>query len=211
MYIPKQFAEPSVEVMHDLIRSRPLATLVTLGPAGVEANHIPLLLAGRAGPFGTLRGHVARANPLWQNQPQDADALAIFHGPDSYITPSWYASKAEDGRVVPTWNFVSVHAKGRLRVVDDAKWLRAQLDMLTSHNERPFVHPWAVSDAPHDFTEKLIEAIVGIEIVITDLKGKWKVSQNRPPRDRLTVSEGLDLHGQEAMADLVRSRGGDSD
>ncbi len=211
MYIPKQFAEPSVEVMHELMRCRSLATFVTLGPTGVEANHIPLLLVDRGGPFGTLRGHVARANPLWQHQPQDADALAIFHGPDSYITPSWYASKSEDGRVVPTWNFVSVHAKGRLRVVDDAKWLRAQLDMLTAHNERPFVHPWAVSDAPHDFTDKLIEAIVGIEIVITDLKGKWKVSQNRPARDRASVSEGLHLHGQNAMADLVRSRGGDSD
>ncbi len=211
MYIPKQFEEPSVKVMHDLIRSRPLATLVTLRSAGFEANHVPLLLVERAGTFGTLRGHVARANPLWQDQSENADVLAIFHGPDSYITPSWYASKAEDGKVVPTWNFVSVHAKGRLRVVDDTKWIRSQLEILTAHNEKPFAHKWAVADAPHDFTEKLIESIIGIEIVITDLKGKWKVSQNRPPRDRASVIEGLRVHGQAAMAELVRSRGGDSD
>jgi transcriptional regulator len=156
-----------------------------------------------------LRGRVARANPLWQNHPQDAEILAIFHGPESYITPSWYASKAEQGKVVPIWNFVSVHTRGQLRVVDDPRWLRAQLEILTAHNEKPFAHQWAVSDAPHDFTEKLIVAIIGLEILITELKGKWKVSQNRPRRDRVSVIEGLHLHGQEEIADLVRSRGGD--
>jgi transcriptional regulator len=209
VYVPEQFEESSIEVMHELIRRRPLATLVTIGPAGVEANHIPLTLIDQAGAFGSLRGHVARSNPLWQNHPQDTEILAIFHGPESYITPSWYASKAEDGKVVPTWNFVSVHARGRLRVVNDAKWLRSQLEILTAHNEKPFAHQWAVSDAPHDFTEKLIESIIGIEIVITELKGKWKVSQNRPLRDRVSVIEGLHLHGQDEMADLVRSSGGD--
>jgi transcriptional regulator len=156
-----------------------------------------------------LRGHVARTNPLWRNHPQDADVLAIFHGPESYITPSWYATKAERGKVVPTWNFVSVHARGRLHVIEDAKWLRCQLEMLTAHNEKAFAHQWQVSDAPHDFTEKLIETIIGIEITITELKGKWKVSQNRPPRDRASVIEGLRRHGRGEMADLVRSRGGD--
>ena len=191
MYIPKQFEESSIEVMHELIRSQPLATLVTLGPAGVEANHIPLLLADQPEPCGVLRGHVARANPLWQDHPKGTDVLVIFQGPESYITPSWYASKREDGRVVPTWNFVSVHARGRLLVIDDAKWLRSQLEMLTAHNEKIFDHQWAVSDAPYEYTEKLIDSIIGIEITITDLKGKWKVSQNRPPRDRASVIEGL--------------------
>jgi transcriptional regulator len=211
LYIPKPFDEPSIEVMHKLIRTQPLATIVTLSPAGIEANHIPLVLFDQTTPFGILHGHVARSNPLWYDHPKDADILAIFHGPENYITPSWYASKAEDGKVVPTWNYVTVHARGRLHVIDDAKWLRTQVEALTAHNEKTFVHQWAVSEAPHDFTEKLIESIVGIEIIITGLKGKWKVSQNRPPHDRESVIEGLRVQGLHEMAEIVRSRSGDSD
>lgn len=207
MYIPKQFEASNIEVMHELIRARPLATLVTLNAHGLEANHIPLALATEPAPYGVLSGHIGRANPLWQEHPSDTDVLVIFHGAESYISPSWYASKAESGKVVPTWNYVSVQAKGKLRVVHDASWIRAQLEALTAHNEAGFEHPWAVADAPQDFTGKLLEALVGIEIAITDLKGKWKVSQNRSVQDRASVTDGLLRQGQHEMARLVKSSG----
>lgn len=207
MYIPRQFEEPNIEVMHELIRAQPLATLVTLNANGLEANHIPLALSTEPVPYGVLSGHIARSNSLWQEHPADTDVLVIFHGAESYITPSWYASKAESGKVVPTWNYVSVQAKGKLRVIHDVNWIRAQLESLTAHNEAGFDHPWAVSDAPQEFTSKLLEAIVGIEIVITDLKGKWKVSQNRSAQDRSSVANGLINHEHYEMAELVKSSG----
>lgn len=206
MYTPKHFEEPRIEVMHELMHARPLATLVTLSSGGLNANHIPLHLADAPAPFGTLRGHVARANPLWSDFAKDVEVLAIFHGPDSYITPSWYATKQETGKVVPTWNYAVVHAYGTLRVIDDAAWIRAQIEALTDHNEASFSKPWAVADAPHEFTEKLIGAIVGIEIVINKLSGKWKVSQNQPAQNQVGVIEGLNNSGlcdAEAMAALV--------
>jgi len=206
MYIPKHFEEPRIEVMHELMRARPLATLVTLTSNGIEANHIPMHLADAPAPFGTLRGHVARANPLWSDFATEVEVLAIFHGPDSYITPSWYATKKETGKVVPTWNYAVVHAYGTLRVIDDAAWVRAQLEALTAHNEAGFARPWAVADAPHEYTEKLIGSIVGFEIVITKLTGKWKVSQNQPAQNQAGVIEGLknsDLRDAQAMAKLV--------
>ncbi|HZW26404.1 MAG TPA: FMN-binding negative transcriptional regulator [Gallionella sp.] len=208
MYIPRQFEEPNIEVIHELIRAKPLATLVTLNADGLEANHIPLMLTAGPAPYGVLSGHIARSNPLWQEHPADADVLVIFHGAESYISPSWYASKAETGKVVPTWNYVSVQAKGKLRVVHDAGWIRAQLESLTAHNEAGFAQPWAVADAPQEFTSKLLEAVVGIEIVITDLKGKWKVSQNRSVQDRESVANGLAKHGHDEMAGLVKASGG---
>ena len=204
MYLPKQFEQPDIEVMHALIRSKPLATLVTLNAGGIEANHIPLVLSADPKPYGALCGHVARSNPLWQDHPQDSDVLMIFHGAESYITPSWYASKTESGKVVPTWNYVSVQAKGKLRAIHDPGWILSQLESLTAHNEAEFAHPWAVADAPHEFTGKLLEAIVGIEIVITELKGKWKVSQNRSNQDRSSVANGLNSHGRYEMAELVK-------
>ena len=207
MYIPTQFDEPDMAVMHELMRSRPLATLVTLSSGGLEANHIPMVLSAESGPYGTLRGHVARSNPLWHEHPGNTDVLLVFHGAESYITPSWYASKADGGKVVPTWNYVSVQAKGKLRAIHDAVWIRSQMESLTSDNEAEFEHPWAVSDAPHEFTEKLLEAIVGIEIIITELKGKWKVSQNRSASDRLSVAEGLNRHGRHEMSSLVSKSG----
>lgn len=210
MYLPRQFEEPNIAVMHELIRAKPLATLVTLNANGLEANHIPLALAAELAPYGVLSGHIARSNPLWQEHPADAEVLVIFHGAESYITPSWYASKAETGKVVPTWNYVSVQAKGKLRVVHDAGWIRAQLESLTAHNEAGFAQPWAVADAPQEFTSKLLEAIVGIEIVITDLKGKWKVSQNRSMQDRASVADGLMKRGHHEMAGLVKSSGASS-
>ncbi len=206
MYTPKNFEEPRIEVMHELMRARPLATLVTLTSGGLTANHIPLHLIDQPAPFGTLREHVASANPLWSDYAKDVEVLAIFHGPDSYITPSWYAIKQETGKVVPTWNYAVVHAYGTLRVIDDAAWVRAQIEALTTHNEAGFAHPWLVSDAPHEYTEKLIGAIVGFEIVITRLSGKWKVSQNQPAQNQASVIEGLGnsgYHDATAMAALV--------
>jgi transcriptional regulator len=205
MYTPKQFEEHRTEVMHDLIKAHPLATLITLKDGNIEANHIPMVLASHDGMFGTLRGHMARSNLIWNQHPKESDVLSVFQGPESYITPSWYASKAESGKVVPTWNYVSVHAKGKLRIIEEPSWIRSQLEELTSNNEAGFEHPWAVSDAPEEFTAKLIEAIIGFEIVISELQGKWKVSQNRPADDRDSLSRGLNNHGDHEMAKLVKN------
>lgn len=207
MYIPKQFEEPSADAMRDLIRGYPLATIVTNSVDGLNANHIPLHLAESRGSYGALWGHVARANPMLTDIVDGAEALAIFHGPDAYISPSWYSTKKETGRVVPTWNYATVHAYGVLRVVDDASWLRAQLDALTIENEMAFPEPWAIADAPPDYIEKIMAAIVGVEMVITKLSGKWKVSQNQPPQNQSSVIAGLREGGfstQEAMAALVK-------
>lgn len=205
MYIPKQFEETSIDILHRLIQENPLAILITSRGDEVEANHIPLVLNGSTSKLGVLSGHVARANTLWQDHPEDREVLAIFQGGESYISPSWYASKAETGKVVPTWNYVAVHAKGRLRVIHDPAWILSQLGTLTDHNEAGFAHPWSVADAPREFTEKLVEAIVGIEIEITDLKGKWKISQNRSQQDQASVVTGLTNSGRVEMAELVSS------
>jgi transcriptional regulator len=203
MYIPAHFEQSEIGVMHELIRAYPLATVVTQSSAGLNASHIPLHLLTNASPFGVLTGHVARANPIWSDLVKGQEVLAVFQGPDAYISPSWYATKQETGKVVPTWNYAAVHAYGTLRIIDDAAWLRSQLEMLTADHEAAFAEPWKVEDAPADFTEKLIEAIVGIEISITRLEGKWKVSQNQPPQNRAGVVQGLKKNGQPTMAKLV--------
>lgn len=194
--------------MHELIRARPLATLVTLSSNGLNANHIPLHLSESPAPFGTLQGHVARVNPILRDLENNIEVLAVFHGPDTYITPSWYATKKETGKVVPTWNYAVVHAYGYVRVVDDVSWLRAHLEALTAKNESSFSEPWAVSDAPHEYTEKLIGNIVGFEMVISRLSGKWKVSQNQPQQNQASVTAGLKATGLQdssAMAVLVEA------
>ena len=199
--------------MHELVRAYPLATLVNHSSSGLNANHIPLHLSESPAPYGTLQGHIARANPLFDEIAGGIETLAIFHGPNSYITPSWYATKKETGKVVPTWNYVVVHAYGVLRVVDNASWLRAQLDALTDHNEGSFPKPWAVSDAPADHIERIMAAIVGVEMVITKLFGKWKVSQNQPTQNQASVISGLKADGlaeSEAMAALVEVRANDA-
>ncbi len=206
MYLPKHFAEPRVDVMHALLRAYPLATLVTLTPDGPDANLVPLHLSPDPAPFGTLRGHVARANPLWRDHAPETDVLAIFRGPQTYVSPSWYPTKAETGRVVPTWNYAVVHARGRLQVVDDPARLRAHLEALTAQQEARFSSPWAVSDAPADHVDKLIGAIVGIEIVVTRLEGKWKTSQNQPRQNQAGVVSALRVLGDDEavrMAALV--------
>ena len=203
MYIPKHFEQPSIKLMHELMRARPLATLVALSSGGLEANHIPLHLSDAHAPFGTLRGHVARANPLWRDFANELEVLAIFHGPDAYITPSWYATKRETGKVAPTWNYAVVHAYGTLRAIDDAGWVREHLETLTGHHEANLPKPWAVSDAPGEFIEEAIKAIIGIEIVITRLSGKWKVSQNQPAQNQAGVIEGLSGCGHPDATDMA--------
>lgn len=204
MYVPKHFEVTDVKALHELINDYPLATLVTMSEKGLNANHIPMhFVATSAEPYGNLRGHIARANPLLEDIKAENQSLAIFHGPNAYITPSWYETKKEHGKVVPTWNYVVVHVYGRLQVVDNPDWLRAQLEALTDHNEAQFLKPWAVDDAPADFTEKLLESIVGIEMKVSKLLGKWKVSQSQPLQNKISVIKGLKDNQQQKMADLV--------
>lgn len=208
MYIPKSFNESNTEVMHDLIRAHPLSTLVTNSSTGLTANHIPFYLMANE-TYGLLQGHVARANPLWRDL-SNTDVLVVFQGVNTYISPSWYVTKTQTGRVVPTWNYAAVHAYGTLRVIEDAAWLRAQLNALTTQQEARFEQPWAVDDAPLNYTDQLIEhAIVGIEITITRLEGKWKVSQNQPSENQCSVVEALnasnDLRHIE-MAQLIQEQ-----
>ena len=186
MYNPPHFREERIEVLHDFIRAHPLAALVTAGPAGLEANHLPLILDVDA---GVLRGHVSRANTIWKES--RPEALAIFTGPDHYISPSWYPSKQEHGRVVPTWNYTAVHVRGTLNFFEDATRLRAIVEELTAIHEAEFPQPWKVADAPPEFVEGLLKAIVGFELQIASLEGKWKASQNRPEADRVSVAEAL--------------------
>ena len=198
MYLPKDFREDRVPALHEAIRQIALATLVTLGPDGVEASHVPMLIDPEPAPFGTLRGHLARANPQWRRLAAGTQSLAIFLGPETYITPSWYATKRASGKVVPTWNYVAVHAYGALRIVDDAAWLLALVTRLTATHEAGRAQPWAVSDAPADYIAVMVKNIVGFELPIARLEGKWKMSQNRPAEDRAGVVEGLAREGGPA-------------
>jgi len=206
MYTPKHFEESRAEVLQHLVRSHPLCTLVTLSDEGLVANYVPMLLqAGNDAP-GVLVGHVARANPVWRATNLEVPVLALFQGPQHYISPSLYATKAEHGKVVPTWNYAVVQARGRLVVHDDAGWVRQQVTELTQQQESSRPQPWAVSDAPRDYTDAMVNAIVGIEIVLTELRGKWKVSQNQVPENQRSVVQGLQ-HGNaddQDMAALVQ-------
>jgi transcriptional regulator len=205
MYLPKHFEESRIDVLHGLIRAHPFGALVTTGANGLEANHVPFEIDPDPAPFGTLRAHVARANPVWRDGA--GDALVIFQGPALYVTPSWYPSKREGGKVVPTWNYVVVHAYGVLRAIDDATWLRAFVTRLTDRHEGRRAAPWKVTDAPADYVDKMLTAIVGIELPVARLAGKWKVSQNRPAADRAGVVAGLEADGDDAaraMAAAVR-------
>lgn len=208
MYTPKHFAETRVEVLHELIRTHPFGALIVLSSNGLDANHIPFEIDPHPAPFGTLRGHVARANPVWHDHSQEIDTLVIFQGPHAYISPAWYETKKETGKVVPTWNYAVVHALGPLRAIDDRTWVRAFVERFTDHHEAQRADPWKVSDAPADFIDSMTAAIVGIEVPIVQLTGKWKVSQNRPQKDRAGVVDGLMQQPSDtstAMAKLVQS------
>lgn len=203
MYIPPQFEQPDIAEMHTLITSRPLATVVTYSFEGLEANHLPLHLSPEEGRFGVLRGHVARSNPMLGNRMPDVEALAIFDGADSYVSPGWYPSKQDNGEVVPTWNYAVVHAHGALNVIDDRDWLRVHLQALTAQQEKAFPEPWAMSDAPADFVDRLVAAVVGVELKISTLRGKWKVSQNQSPENRNGVVRGLRQVGSDEAREMA--------
>ena len=207
MYLPRHFEQSDPAALATLMREHPLATLVVPAPSGPSADLIPLEFHAGAGSQGVLRGHVARANPLWQRQGDQV--LAVFHGPQAYISPGWYASKREHSKVVPTWNYTMVQVRGTLRAIDNAPWLRELVGQLTEHHEADQAQPWAVTDAPEDFVGQMLRAIVGIEIDITSIVGKWKVSQNRSEADRLGVAEGLATRPGDApaMAAAVRDGG----
>ena len=209
MYQPSHFVESRSEVLHALVKSQPLCTLVTLSDEGLVADQIPLLLRAGVGPQGTLVGHVARGNPLWRATQFQTPVLAIFQGPQHYISPSWYPTKQEHGKAVPTWNYVVVQARGILQVHDDATWLREQVTQLTEQQEAGSAKPWAVADAPADYLEKMLGAIVGISIEVTQWSGKWKVSQNQPEINRGGVVGELGQLASDranAMAALVAGR-----
>jgi len=206
MYVPQYHEESDISVLHALIRAQPLGTWVTHSDGELLANHIPFLLDPSRGAHGTLIGHVARANPAWQSFSKTVNSVVAFQGPQTYITPSWYPSKHAHGKAVPTWNYAVVHAHGMPRAIEDRDWLLQHVNQLTDVHESGQALPWKVSDAPQEFTEKLLQAIVGIEIPIVKLVGKWKVSQNRPTPDKLGIVAGLvardDMQSKE-MASLV--------
>jgi transcriptional regulator len=205
MYTPPHFAEHRLEELHRIIREHPLGVLVTQNAAGLpDANHLPFEFDSTMGTHGVLRGHVARANPLWQDCPTGSKVLVVFRGIDAYISPSWYPSKHETHRQVPTWNYEVVHANGILTIRDDERFLRGQAARLTRKQESAEQTPWRMSDAPPDYIDMMLKNIVGIEIEITALTGKSKLSQNREDRDRLNAAQTLEARGQNAMAQAMR-------
>ena len=191
MYVPDHFREDRTEVLHQAMRQIGFATLVT---QGLDANHLPMLLDGNV-----LRGHVARANPVWKQA--EGPALAIFLGPHAYVSPNWYPSKAEAGKAVPTWNYITVHARGRIAWRQEPDWLRAHVTALSDAHEAQRAQPWAVGDAPETYIQTMLRGVVGFELTIESLQGKYKLSQNRDAADRAGVREAF---GGEGLTDLAR-------
>jgi transcriptional regulator len=201
MYRPPAFREDRPELLHAAIRAHPLATLVTHGPSGLAANLVPFTLVPGEDGRDLLRAHLAKANPQLADLRAGGEALVIFQGPQAYVSPSWYPSKQEHGKVVPTWNYILVQAHGRPRVTDDSDWLRAQIDALTTLQEAGRDDPWAVADAPDDYVAAQLRGIAGVEIAVERIDGKWKTSQNQPAANRDGVIAGLrDLDPGSAMA-----------
>jgi len=205
MYIPAHFAESRPEVLHDLIRRHPLGMLVTHGAAGLDANHIPFELNAASGSLGTLGGHVARANPVWEQLRDGDEVMVVFRADDAYISPNWYPSKHEQHRQVPTWNYMVAHAHGRVRIVDDERFVRGIVGRLTKTHEASQPVPWKMADSQRAFIDGLLAAIVGIEIEITRLEGKSKLSQNKEARDLRGVIEGLAAAGRNDVAEAMRA------
>jgi transcriptional regulator len=208
VYLPQHFVESDTAAMHQVIKDFPLGTLVTLGAEGLAANHIPFVLDPRAGEHGRLLGHVARNNAVWRDHDPDQEALVVFQSVEAYITPNWYATKRETHEVVPTWNYAVVHVYGRIVVHDDLKWIRGQAGMLTKQQEAAQPAPWKMADAPPTYTTAMLEQIVGIELSIARLVGKFKASQNRRDADRAGAIAGLRETGEPgnvAMAALMEA------
>jgi transcriptional regulator len=195
MYRPDHFRVEDVPQMHALMRARPFAALVSAGASGLHASHLPTVLKD-GGACGVIECHLARANPHCKELGEVSEALMIFHGAEGYITPNWYPSKAQSGKVVPTWNYAVVHAYGRPEVMNDADWLRRHVGELTAQQERSESKPWAVSDAPETYVSAMLRGIVGFRFAITRLEGKWKMSQNREMQDREGVVKGLRRRSQ---------------
>jgi transcriptional regulator len=209
MYQPPHFREDDLATQHQLIRAHPLGLLITASAGGPVANPVPIHLDAGASEKGVLRLHLAKANGQWRDIQDGAPVLAVFQGANSYVTPSWYQTKQETGKVVPTWNYAIVQVRGPARVIDDADWLLAQINAITGQHEGGREKPWAVHDAPDDFIRMQLKGIIGVEIEIASIEGKWKVSQNRPVADREGVAAGLgDAAGQEEMLELVKRYGG---
>lgn len=207
MYCPALFREESLDTLHGVITAHPLATLITAGANGLIANLIPFSLHSGS-EYGILRAHLARGNTQLDDLQAGAETLVVFQGPDCYVTPSWYPSKAEHEKVVPTWNYVVVQVRGKPQVIDDAGWVQAQVEQLTTNHENGRERPWKISDAPNDFIATQLKGIVGIEIPILSIEGKWKISQNRLPADRLGVIDGLRTEGScPAILDLMAHAG----
>ncbi len=208
MYCPAQFEEQRPEVLQQLMAEHALATIVRQGENGLVADHVPLLHMPCADGHGHLMGHVARANPLWRACP-DEEMLLVFQGPQTYISPNWYATKSEGGKVVPTWNYAVVHVHATLSAVHEPEAVLDILTRLTRRHEVAQPHPWQVADAPTDFTRKLLDNIVGVRLQIRRMQGKWKVSQNQPEMNRASVASGLTALGSETaatMAEMVQRR-----
>jgi transcriptional regulator len=206
MYTPEQFLETRPGVLCELMRRHPLAAMVTMTPNGLSADHVPLVFDPSAGVHGVLRGHVARANPAWRVVAEGSPVLAIFQGPDHYVTPSWYPAKAAHGKVVPTWNYAVVHAQGTIVWHEDPAWLRRFLETLTDSQEAYRAEPWRVTDAPASYIERMLTSIVGFEIAVSSLTGKWKLGQNRAAEDRAGIAAGLAVEGTgdaRRMIDLL--------
>jgi len=209
VYLPEHFTESRLDELHDIIRQHPFGMLVTRRDSGLDADHLPFELDAARGPFGTLLAHIARDNPLSTAVSQSADAMVVFRGPDGYISPNWYPSKQETQRHVPTWNYEVVHAHGRLRIVDDERFVRGVVARLTRRHEAAEPHPWKMSDAPADYLDAMLQRIVGIEVEITRLEGKRKLGQNRERRDVDGAIEALRERGSMALASAMeRARGG---
>lgn len=207
MYETPHFREDDLDIQHGLIEAFPLGLLISAAPGGIIANPIPFILYRAEGARGTLRCHLAKANPQWQALAENPAALVVFQGSQSYVTPSWYPTKAETEKVVPTWNYAIVQARGPARIVTDTAWLHANVSALTDQQEGRRQQPWAVTDAPEPFIAAQLKGIVGVEIPIETISGKFKASQNRPVADRVGVAEGL-AESNPQMAAMVRERGG---
>lgn len=207
MYVPSHFKEDDTGKLQQYIRDYGFGLLIVADDGGIEANHVPFYLSsGQGGTLGQLQCHLARSNPVWQRLHDGARVLAVFQGPDAYVSPSWYETKADTGRVVPTWNYLAVHAEGSARIIEDSTWLKHHLHRLTDQHEASMSNPWSVDDAPTDFTERLVKAIVGVEIKIEVLTGKLKASQNQPEKNRVGVKAGLEAEEgahNRAMAKFI--------
>lgn len=191
MYLPSAFRQDDLAELHAQLQASPFALLTSAGAAGVQASHLPLLLAPDEGEFGNLYGHFARANPHWRDLQGGAEALAVFSGPDAYISPGWYPAKAEHGKVVPTWNYIAVHARGPVELIEESERLLQIVSRLSDQHESGRERPWAVSDAPREYIDAMLRAIVGFALPIRRLEGKWKLGQNRSAADQQGVRDGL--------------------